>query len=617
MTIDSHHKAITWLSRLFQCLFFLFTTNICSQTVDFNQKNVDSLKDIVKRTNNDYSIKTIYLFYSIIENETDPNEKLFYAETLINSLETLNDRGIISSDSIVFFKGTAYLEKGNALQLKGEFHEALESFFKAKDMADAFKDEELSSGLLISIADTYSMIGNSESAQKYYLEGIEELRNVNDSTSLAAALLNSGDEYYNSKQYDKALLNFEESRTIFELENYPVGKAYTIGNIGMVYAKQGKDELAKTHMNEAIELLEAYEDFYAISEYLNYMSDLYQEETDFETALEYSNRSLELAKKFNLKDQISDAYLQLSELTENSGNHLKALEYFKMHDVYQDSLLNLENVQKMANLEVDKKELEVENLEQKRKNQRIVIWSTVGVLLLTAFLAYGLFKRHKFVKATNKIIASEKERSDKLLLNILPEDTAEELKEKGSVEAKKYDTVTVFFSDFKGFTKYAENLSPEVLVETIDHYFSKFDDIVDKYGLEKIKTIGDAYMAAGGLNYDNENHAKHMILAAQEMIDFVAKAKHDTNTDGSFDIRIGINTGPVVAGVVGTKKFAFDIWGDTVNIAARMESSSEPGRINISEDTYTIVQSDFDCEYRGELAVKNRGHLKMYFVNPS
>ena len=122
-------------------------------------------------------------------------------------------------------------------------------------------------------------------------------------------------------------------------------------------------------------------------------------------------------------------------------------------------------------------------------------------------------------------------------------------------------------------------------------------------------------MAVGGLNYDNENHAKHMILAAQEMIAFVHQTKHDDNTEGSFDIRIGINTGPVVAGVVGTKKFAFDIWGDTVNIAARMESSSEPGRINISEDTYKIVQSEFSCEYRGELAVKNRGHLKMYFVD--
>jgi class 3 adenylate cyclase len=183
------------------------------------------------------------------------------------------------------------------------------------------------------------------------------------------------------------------------------------------------------------------------------------------------------------------------------------------------------------------------------------------------------------------------------------------------VKAKKYDSTTVLFSDFKGFTSYAENLSPEQLVETIDYYFSKFDLIMEKYGLVKIKTIGDAYMAVGGLSYDNVDQAKEMILAAKEMNDFVAKAKIDDFTTASFDIRIGINTGPVVAGVVGTKKFAYDIWGDAVNVASRMESNSEAGRINISENTYLRVKSYFDCEYRGEIEVKNRGFMKMYFIN--
>lgn len=275
----------------------------------------------------------------------------------------------------------------------------------------------------------------------------------------------------------------------------------------------------------------------------------------------------------------------------------------------------MENIEKISNYEIAQNEAEVTILEQKRKNQRIVFWSTIGVLFLTSLLAFGLFKRHKYVKATNKIIAEEKQRSDKLLLNILPEETAQELKDKGRVEAKRYPSVTVLFSDFKGFTSYAENLSPEKLVQTIDYYFSQFDVIMEKYKLEKIKTIGDAYMAVGGLSLDNANQAKEMILAAQEMIAFVAKAKDDTITDATFDIRIGINTGAVVAGVVGTKKFAYDIWGDTVNIASRMETNSEPGRINISEDTYHLVKEHFNFEFRGKLAVKNRGELNMYFVN--
>ena len=139
---------------------------------------------------------------------------------------------------------------------------------------------------------------------------------------------------------------------------------------------------------------------------------------------------------------------------------------------------------------------------------------------------------------------------------------------------------------------------------------------MEKYGLEKIKTIGDAYMCAGGLHDKTIDHAHSMVSAAFEIVEFVEATKKDVSTsDLTFDIRIGINTGPVVAGVVGTKKFAYDIWGDAVNVASRMESMSEPGRINISENTYALIKEDAECEYRGEIPVKNRGMMKMYFVN--
>lgn len=576
-----------------------------SSDFQLTQIEVDSLKEIFLGKSFSF-VDEPYILSEIAINETNPEEKLLYSNLLLE---------VVLEDSDFDYIKIGYLQKGNSLQLIGEYHEALEAYFKCMEWAKREDSKSVPANLYVSIADTYSMIGNSESAEKYYNDAILLLRKENDSINLASALLNAGDEYYKTGQYDKALINFEESGQIFENLDYQIGKAYNLGNTGMVYAKQRKNELATKSMNDAIAILEDNEDYYAISEFLIYMSDLYQEQGNLEEAFEYAYKSHELSNKFNLKDQISDANLQLSELMENAGNFAEALDRYKDYVIYRDSIINLENVQKMANLEIDKKQLEVENLQQKRKNQRIILWSTVGILLLTSLLAYGLFKRHKFVKATNKIIAAEKQRSDNLLLNILPEDTAKELKDKGRVEAKKYPQVTVLFSDFKGFTSYAENLSPEVLVKTIDHYFSEFDLIMEKYGLEKIKTIGDAYMAAGGLNFDNEKHAEHMILAAKEMNDFVNKAKHDDITDATFDIRIGINTGPVVAGVVGTKKFAYDIWGDTVNIASRMESNSEPGRINISEDTYNIVQHTFSCEYRGKLAVKNRGEMNMYFVN--
>jgi class 3 adenylate cyclase len=217
---------------------------------------------------------------------------------------------------------------------------------------------------------------------------------------------------------------------------------------------------------------------------------------------------------------------------------------------------------------------------------------------------------------SNKIIEAEKKRSDSLLLNILPEETAQELKASGKVLAKKFESVTVMFTDFKSFTHYATNLPPEILVETIDYYFSKFDQIIEKYGLEKIKTVGDSYMCAGGLPFPSADHAHKTVQAALEIERFISETKNNpTSNIIGLDIRIGINSGPVVAGVVGTKKFAYDIWGDTVNIASRMESNSEPGRINISENTFELVKDAFACDYRGEISVKNRGTMKMYFVN--
>ena len=214
-------------------------------------------------------------------------------------------------------------------------------------------------------------------------------------------------------------------------------------------------------------------------------------------------------------------------------------------------------------------------------------------------------------------IEQEKHKSDQLLLNILPAETAEELKRLGTAQPRLYPSVSVLFTDFVNFSKACEHLGADELVEEIHYYYSAFDDILTQYNLEKIKTIGDSYMCAGGLPVENATHALDTVRAALAMQAFMVREAAERQRRGLpyFDCRFGVHTGPVVAGIVGTKKFAYDIWGDTVNIASRMEAGSEPGRVNISGATYELVKDNVRCTHRGKIEAKNKGFIDMYFAD--
>ena len=205
---------------------------------------------------------------------------------------------------------------------------------------------------------------------------------------------------------------------------------------------------------------------------------------------------------------------------------------------------------------------------------------------------------------------------ESLLLNILPAEVAQELRREGRAVARSYPEVTVLLADIQNFTRIAEQLTPADLVAELDACFSRFDALTDQFGIEKIKTIGDAYLCAGGLPNPNAHDPVRVVAAAMAMLDVMAELRAERQAQGRpwFDIRIGVHTGPVVAGVVGTKKFAYDIWGDTVNVAARLEQTSEASRINISQATYERVKEDFVCTPRGMIQAKNKGEMAMYFV---
>lgn len=358
--------------------------------------------------------------------------------------------------------------------------------------------------------------------------------------------------------------------------------------------------------------------FMKINLYIRYAQFLLRQE-------QYDQVATILQEAYNTSKDIPylpfmiEALSSLESLHKTIGEHDKAYVYAEERHMLMDSLNRQNKSEEVMNMELDYATRRINEQRQREKEfqqeqikQEQIKSQALGIGLMVFLLLSGLIFRQ--YRQTNK----ERKRSDELLLNILPEQTASELKNKGVTTAKKYENVTVLFSDFVGFTRVAEGLSPEELVPEIDRYFRAFDEIVYRNGLEKIKTIGDAYVAVSGMPEGNVASVQNAAQAAIEMMTFVEETKKLRLAEGKpyFEMRIGMHCGPVVAGVVGMKKFQYDIWGDTVNIAARMEQNSAPGRINISKATFDQVKGErsFNFESRGKMEVKGKGETEMWFM---
>lgn len=233
---------------------------------------------------------------------------------------------------------------------------------------------------------------------------------------------------------------------------------------------------------------------------------------------------------------------------------------------------------------------------------------------LRSAIEMALYK-HKInvqLKQRTRELEIEKLKSENLLNNILPGVVVKELKTKGTITPREYKSVTLLFTDFQSFTKIAAQMHPDKLVQELNDIFKNFDAIIDKYDLEKLKTIGDSYMVGGGFPKESNDHAVKIISAAMEMLNFIKK--RNSSSEYQWKMRVGAHSGNVIAGVVGKNKFTYDVWGDTVNIASRMERYSEAGIINISSSTYELVKDFFDCKFNGSFDDSGNGRIKMYYV---
>ena len=374
--------------------FFFFMSTYASGQ---NQKLADSLATIYQ-TNTFEGAAKLDLLRELAFNEVnDLKLALHYAQELIS---------LATRQNAYSFLHSGYLQKGNKKRLLGNLDEALEAYIKSAEAAKKINYASGEGTAYMSIADLYSVSDNHTNAMNYYDKAIALLRKSDNPILLGSAILNAGDEFLNRKNYPSALLYFNESGEIFDKANYRIGKAYNLGNIGMVYANTGKNARAEKNINEAIQMLEELKDFYPISVYLLSMSDIYLEKGDKSTALSYAMRSLKLAQHYGLKQQISAANLKLSELHEKAGNPGKSFKYYKNYIVYRDSINNVKAVQKMADLrtdyEISQKQIEVDLLNQEKKNQRIIL----GLLaVLLGFIVFGYLQKQK----ANMVLQGQKE----------------------------------------------------------------------------------------------------------------------------------------------------------------------------------------------------------------
>ena len=586
----------------------------------------------------------------------------------INSLDQASryaDQAILLADKLAFKKGKALALKNKGLveYYQNNYKEVLNNWTQSLEIYESVNDTLGIAKLVNNLGAVYYSQGSHAKALDYYLRSLSLSEKAKDTFNIAQALVNIGGLYSQMEDYDKGLNRYQQiEKYLTGLDDPQIESAYLMG-IGEVYALKGNHEEAIRYFQKALPINENTQDYphtltmLGIEEYkignkeraIAYLNRAYEYSSRFNITLDqvqtlmalgdlYQDSNISLALKsykeaetlaldIETNEELRDIYKGMATTYQKAGNFKNAFEYQNKYLRLKDSIFNIKTDDKIRGLqfdfELEKKEDELLSSNQKlviselqAKRQQYVIFGVILGLLLVLVLAVGSYKRYRYVKKTNKIIEEEKHRSEKLLLNILPEETAHELKENGKVAAKRFESVTILFSDFKGFTSHAQNLSPEILVTSIDYYFSKFDQIMDKYELEKIKTVGDAYMCAGGLPFPTSDHPFKMVEAAFEMAQVMEDMKtHPREGIVPFDVRIGINTGPVVAGVVGLNKFSYDIWGDSVNVASRMESMSEPGRINISENTYQIIKEVYECESRGKVEVKNKGEMAMYFVN--
>src|SRR5690554_845800 len=621
------------------------------------------LYEYSKERNDDIGLGHAYRFKGAIYAELSN-----YPIALQNFFNALK---IFEKHNLKSLTNTMYTSIGTIYETQGAYEKSLDYYNKALTISEEMGTRETSALLLSNIGSVYDLQKDYIKARSYYQQAYNIYQEFENHKDLALITYNMGGVYLVEKDHENALLWLEkaikESQRL--QDNFQTG--VILGLTGETYHQiavnndskmldkyfsGNKDAAIKTglkYTDSAITILTNQGELKNRGFYLNQKSKIQAILNQYEDALisykqyaeindslfniardkklvqaemgyEYGRREdslnlvstkqkLELQNKIELQSlafeyETKQAAAQ-SELEKKELAYEEALKRQAIENEYVRKQAQIEALHQKRELEQKQKEaLNIAELKRQRNIRNSTLLGASGLLLFSMVV----------MRQRNKV-KKEKARSEALLLNILPAEIAEELKEKGKAAARDFDMVSILFSDFIGFTEFSAKLSAADLVSEINHCFEAFDGMMLKHHVEKIKTIGDAYMAAGGLPVPAQESVRNTVLAALDMQSFIGKRKANMDAQGlpAFNMRVGIHTGPIVAGIVGVNKFQYDIWGDAVNTASRMESAGEVGKVNISQQTYELIKNDpdFVFECRGKISAKGKGEIDMWFVS--
>ena len=636
---------------------------LCLQSSVYSQTDLDSLYSTWENEKIPDSIRAFALTDYIYDGffSSQPDSALILTHQLYQfTKETKNEKGLIEALTL---RGYIQFRMGNYSKALASYEEGLEIAEKIDDKLSAadilvkmgyiYHDNEDVINALIyyqkslkiyeeendlegkgniynEFGSIYLSKGDYDKALDYYKKSIDINKELNYEEGNSAMYINIGGLYLTKNDFQQALDYYEKGLVIEKKKEDKLGIASALSGIGNVYLEQGASTKALDFLQRSFDISESINDIQGGTNTLLSISDIYLDNKNYTKAITYCKKSLSMAKKVGDLGGQEYACECLYEAYRALGNPEEALVYHEQMIFIGDSIKTEDLAIKLQQIEFSKKiladslvqiekdikvQLQHESeVQRKDKNRNLAI--AAGIICF--ILAIGFFSRWQYVKKSKNVLKKEKDRSESLLLNILPAEIAEELKEKGEAKARDFDLVSILFTDFKGFTEKSAELTAAELIGEINHCFKAFDHICEKYGIEKIKTIGDAFMAAGGLPVPSTDSVQNTVMAALEMQSFMTQrfADKETAEGFTFEMRLGIHTGPVVAGIVGVKKFQYDIWGDTVNTAARIESSGAVGQVNISQHTYELLQDNkkFTFTHRGKIQAKGKGKIDMYFV---